>query len=150
MNVIDVDEVTGVIVDAAFGIHTRLGPGLMESVYEALLARDLERRGLSAQRQVVVRFEYDGMIFDEGLRVDLLVEGRVIVELKSVERTAPVHWKQVVTYLRLLNQPVGLLINFGAPTLKDGLKRIVNNYTPSLASSAPPRLCVSPPQGSST
>ncbi len=150
MNLKDVDEVTGAIVDAAFSIHTMLGPGLMESVYEAVLARALERRGLSVQRQVAVRFEYDGMTFDEGLRVDLLVEGRVIVELKSVERTAPVHGKQVLTYLRLLHQPVGLLINFGAPTLKDGLKRIVNNYTPSPASSATPRLRVSHPQGGPT
>lgn len=147
----DVDEITGVIVDAAFGIHTRLGPGLMESVYEAVLARELERRGLSVRRQAVVRFEYDGMIFDEGLRVDLLVEETVVLELKSVERITPVHGKQVLTYLRLLRQPVGLLINFGAATLKDGLKRIVNNYSPSPRSSATPRLRVNhPPRRSSS
>ena len=82
-------------------------------------------------RQKAVPFEYDGLRFDEGLRVDLLVEDRVVVEIKSVERLAPVHCKQVLTYLRLLHLPVGLLVNFGAPTLRDGLRRVVNNYVPS-------------------
>jgi iron complex transport system substrate-binding protein len=127
----ELDDVTGDIVDAAFGIHRGLGPGLLESVYEAVLAGELGRRGLRVERQKMVCFEYDGMIFNEGLRLDLFVEGRVVVELKSVERLGPVHGKQVLTYLRLMKLPVGLLINFGAPTLKDGLQRIVNHLPPS-------------------
>jgi iron complex transport system substrate-binding protein len=120
------DDITGEIVDAAFMLHTGLGPGLLESVYETVLARELLRRGLQVERQKPVSFHYDGLDFNDGFRVDLMVESRVIVEIKSVERLAPVHSKQLLTYLRLLNLPVGLLINFGAPTLKDGLHRIVN------------------------
>ncbi len=134
----DLDEVTGAIVDASLKLHQALGPGLLESVYEAVLARDLERRGLRVERQKVLRFEYDGMIFDEGLRLDLLVEECVIVELKSVENLNPVRKKQLLTYLRLTGHSVGLLINFGAATLKEGLHRIVNNLSPS----ASPRLRV--------
>jgi iron complex transport system substrate-binding protein len=130
----DIDEITGEIVDAAYKIHVGLGPGLLESVYEAVLARELERRGLRVERQKPISFEYDGLQFDEGFRVDLLVEGRVVVELKSVEKMSVVHPKQVLTYLRLLHLPVGLLINFGAPTLKEGIQRIVNDYKPSTAS----------------
>lgn len=136
----EIDEITGEIVDAAYKLQTGLGPGLLESVYETVLARDLERRGLRVERQKLVAFEYDGMHFEDGLRLDLLVEGRVIVELKSVEKIAPVHSKQLLTYLRLMNLPVGLLINFGAATLKEGLSRVVNNYIPS--SSVSPRLRV--------
>jgi len=134
----ELDDITGAVVDAAMKIHIELGPGLLESVYEAVLARALERRGLQVERQKVIRFEYDGMVFDEGFRTDLLVEGRVIVELKSVEKLAPVHSKQLLTYLRLMNLPVGLLINFGSATLKEGLHRIVNK----LPSSASPSLRV--------
>ena len=134
----ELDDITGAVVDAAMKIHMDLGPGLLESVYEAVLARALERRGLQVERQKVIRFEYDGMVFDEGFRTDLLVEGRVVVELKSVEKLAPVHSKQLLTYLRLMNLPVGLLINFGSATLKEGLHRIVNK----LPSSASPRLRV--------
>ena len=125
------DEITGAIVDTSLKIHRELGPGLLESVYETVLARALERRGLPVERQKVIRFEYDGLVFDEGLRLDLLVDGCVVVELKSVERLAPVHHKQVLTYLRLLQLPVGLLINFGGATLKEGLHRIVNQLPPS-------------------
>lgn len=132
------DDITGTIINAALKIHSALGPGLLESVYEAVLTRDLEKRGLRAERQKAVRFEYDGMTFEEGLRLDLLVENQVIVELKSVEQLAPVHGKQLLTYLRLMNLLVGLLINFGAPVLKDGLRRVVNNLSPS----ASPRLRV--------
>ena len=128
------DDITGIIVDASLHIHRHLGPGLLESVYEAVLARDLERRGLKVERQKIIRFEYEGMLFEEGLRVDLLVESQVVIELKSVENLAPVHGKQVLTYLRLMNQPVGLLINFGSSVLKDGLKRIVNDLPPSTSS----------------
>jgi iron complex transport system substrate-binding protein len=132
------DDITGDIVDAALKIHMGLGPGLMESVYEAVLARALERRGFLVERQKAIRFEYDGMVFEEGFRADLIVDSRVVVKLKSVERLAPVHSKQLLTYLRLLDLPVGLLINFGAATLKDGLHRIVNRLPPS----ASPRLRV--------
>jgi len=137
----ELDDITGAIVDSAMKIHIELGPGLLESVYEAVLARALERRGFHVERQKVIRFEYDGMVFEEGFRTDLLVEGRVVVELKSLEKLAPVHSKQLLTYLRLMNLPVGLLINFGAATLKEGLHRIVNN----LDSSASPRLRVNQP-----
>lgn len=134
----ELDDITGAIVDASMKIYMELGPGLLESVYEVVLARALERRGFRVERQKVVRFEYDGMVFDEGFRTDLLVDGRVLVELKSVEKLAPVHSKQLLTYLRLMNLSVGLLINFGAATLKEGLHRIVNNLQPS----ASPRLRV--------
>ena len=137
---IEIDEITGQVVDAAYKLHAGLGPGLLESVYELILARELERRRLNVERQKPVSFEFDGLHFEDAFRVDLLIEGCVVVELKSVETMAPVHPKQVLTYLRLLNLPVGLLINFGAATMKQGLHRIVNNYRPSI--SAPPRLRV--------
>ena len=125
------DEITGAIIDASVKIHRDLGPGLLESVYEALLARELERRGFQVERQKVIRFEYDGMVFEQGLRVDLLVESRVVVELKSIEELARKHSMKVRTYIRLLRLPVGLLINFGGETLKEGLRRIVNHLNPS-------------------
>lgn len=128
------EELSAEIVDAAFKLHKGLGPGLLESVYEAVLERDLERRGLQVERQKFLSFEYDGMRFAETLRVDLLVDGRIVIEVKSVERLLPVHPKQVLTYLRLLNLSMGFLINFGAPTLKEGLHRVVNGYAPSAAS----------------
>lgn len=125
-------------MDASLRIHRDLGPGLLESVYEAVLARALEQRGFQVARQQAIRFEYDGIVFEEGFRTDLLVDNRVIVELKSVERLAAVHSKQLLTYLKLMNIPVGLLINFGAATLREGLHRIVNG----LPASASPRLRV--------
>ena len=132
------DDITGAIVHQSLRIHRDVGPGLLESVYEALLAGALERRGLLVERQAVIRFEYDGILFDEGFRAELLVERRVIVELKSVERLARVHPKQLLTYLRLAGLQAGLLINFGAATLKEGLHRVVND----LPASASPRLRV--------
>ena len=132
------DDITGAIVHQSLRIHRDVGPGLLESVYEALLAGALERRGLLVERQAVIRFEYDGILFDEGFRADLLVERRVIVELKSVERLARVHPKQLLTYLRLAGLQAGLLINFGAATLKEGLHRVVND----LPASASPRIRV--------
>ena len=126
---LNVEELSAIVVDAAFQIHRDLGPGLLESVYEAVLARALLRRGLCVERQKVVSFEFDGLRFDEGLRVDILVNEALVVELKSVETLAPVHHKQLLTYLRLLHLPLGLLINFDSPTFKEGIKRIVNNHT---------------------
>jgi GxxExxY protein len=139
----NVEETSAVIVDAGFQLHKDLGPGLLESVYEVVLARILEQRGLKVERQKVVAFEYQGVHFDEGLRVDLLVDDSLIVEIKSVESLAPVHSKQLLTYLRLLNHPVGLLINFGAATFKEGIKRVVNNHQDFAAS----RLRVNQSQG---
>lgn len=125
------DDITGDVIDAAVKLHMKLGPGLLESVYEAVLVQWLERRGHTVQRQRMVPFEFEGLFFDEGLRLDLLVDDLVVVELKSVQKLAPVHSQQVLTYLRLLNLEVGLLINFGGGTLKEGLRRIVNNHKPS-------------------
>ena len=134
----ELDDITGEIVDAALKIHKGLGPGLLESVYESVLAKSLEKRGLKVERQKSISFVFDEIQFDEGFRVDLLVADRVVVELKSVEKVAPVHSKQLLTYIRLMKLPVGLLINFGASTLKECLHRIVND----LPSSAAPRLRV--------
>ncbi len=134
----ELDDITGEIVDAALKVHQGLGPGLLESVYETVLAKSLEKRGMKIERQKPITFAFDGVRFDEGFRVDLLVDGRVVVELKSVEKLAPVHSKQLLTYIRLMKLPVGLLINFGASTLKEGLHRIVND----LPVSASPRLRV--------
>jgi GxxExxY protein len=125
------DEITGTIVDTSLGIHRTLGPGLFESVYEAVLARSLSNRGLNVERQVPIRLEVDGMVFEEGFRADLIVERTVIVEVKSVEKLARIHGKQILTYLRLAKLPVGLLINFGAATLKEGLHRIVSGVPPA-------------------
>lgn len=124
----ELDNLTGWIVDTCFHIHSELGPGLLESVYELVLARRLEQMGHKVRRQHRVKFTFDGMEFDEGFRVDLLVDDQVVVELKSVEELAPVHAKQVLTYIRLMDLRVGLLINFGAPLMKDGIRRIVNRY----------------------
>lgn len=123
-----VEALSAIVVDCAYRLHVEAGPGLLESVYEAVLARMLERRGLGVQRQVGVPIRLAGMEFDEGFRADLVVGGRLLVELKSVETLAPVHAKQVLTYLRLLEMPLGLLINFGAATFKEGIRRIVNNH----------------------
>lgn len=130
----EIDEITEKIVHAAYKVHTGLGPGLLESVYETVMAYELSKIGFTVERQKVIPFEYDGLFFDEGLRVDLLVNGLVVVELKSVEKMAQDHYKQVLTYIRLLNLQVGLLINFGAPLLKEGLHRVVNQYKPSATS----------------
>ncbi len=124
----DLNNTSGQIVDAAVHVHMRLGPGLLESVYERVLAYELEKRGLAVERQVPVPITYDDIRFEEGFRADLIVEKFVIVELKSVETMAPVHGKQLLTYLRLMDCRLGLLINFGAPLLKDGVKRIVSDF----------------------
>jgi GxxExxY protein len=130
----ELDEITGEVVDAAFRLHSRLGSGLFESVYETMLFRTIEQRGLRVERQKAITFEFDGLVFEDGFRIDLLVEQRVVVELKSVENLAAVHLKQVLTYLRLMDLRIGLLINFGAPTLKEGLRRVVNHHSPTAGS----------------
>jgi GxxExxY protein len=118
------NEIAKQVVDAAFKLHTELGPGLLESVYEALLARELELRGFTVSRQQPVSFEYKGLKFDEGFRADLIVNDLIIVELKSVEKEHPSHKKQLKTYLKLTGKKLGLLINFGAPLIKDGIERV--------------------------
>ncbi|HEY5298514.1 MAG TPA: GxxExxY protein [Verrucomicrobiae bacterium] len=120
------NEIATQVVDAAFKIHTKLGPGLLESVYEVVLAYELKKRGLRVVRQMPVPITYEEVKFDEGFRADLIVEDKVIVELKSVEAVAPVHKKQVLTHLRLMNLKLGLLINFGEELIKNGISRIVN------------------------
>ncbi len=115
-----------VIVDAAFKVHTTLGPGLLESAYEIVLSHELQKRGLKIERQKILPIVYDGITIAEGYVADIIVEGKVIVELKSVEAVAPVHKKQLLTYLRLLDARLGLLINFGSALIKDGITRIVN------------------------
>ena len=123
----ELNEMTGAIVDTALGIHRELGPGLLESVYGMVLAKALQRRGFLVEQQKAITFQYDGLLFENAFRIDLLIEGLIIVELKSVEKLAPVHGKQLLTYLRLMNLPIGLLINFGAASLKEGIHRVLNN-----------------------
>jgi GxxExxY protein len=120
------NEIGTIIVDEAVRIHKALGPGLLEIVYEAVLARRLEKRGLVVERQKPVSIEFEGEHFDEGFRADLIVNGLVIIELKSVEKVAPVHKKQLLTYLRLTDLKVGYLLNFGDALMKDGIRRIIN------------------------
>jgi GxxExxY protein len=120
------NEIAKAVVAAAFTVHVKLGPGLLESVYEAVLVYELRRRGLRAERQVALPVVYESLRFDEGFRADLVVEDAVILELKSVEALAPVHKKQLLTYLRLTDKRLGLLINFGAPLIRDGIVRVVN------------------------
>ena len=121
----DLNRITGVVVDCAFVIHSTLGPGLLESLYEACLEHELKKRGLTVKRQLMVPVIYDGLKFDEGFRVDLLVEESIIVELKAVEQLLPVHDAQLMTYLKLLHRRIGLLINFNTPRLKEGIRRFV-------------------------
>ena len=121
------NEVAKIIVDVAYHIHKQLGPGLLESVYEAIMIHELRKRGLYVQNQVPIPVEWDGEKMDVGFRADLIVEQCVIVELKSIETVHPVHKKILLTYLRIANRKLGLLINFGTELIKDGLSRVVNN-----------------------
>jgi len=120
------NEISGAIVDAAYKVHTTLGPGLLESVYEVAMEYELRKRGLRVVRQVPIAVVYGEVRLEEGFRADLIVEDKIIVELKSVETIHPVHKKQLLTYLRLSNKKLGLLINFGAYLIKDGISRIAN------------------------
>ncbi|MES1997590.1 MAG: GxxExxY protein [Pseudomonadota bacterium] len=122
----EIEELARLSVDAGLKLHKQLGPGLLESVYEALLAERLRRSGLAVERQKILPILFEGIALAEGFRVDLLVGGKLIIEIKSIERLAPVHSKQVLTYIRLAKQPVGLLMNFGGDTFREGLRRIVN------------------------
>ena len=120
------NEIAKEVVDAAYRVHTKLGPGLFESVYEVTLAHELRKRGLQVVRQQPIAVEYDSIRFDEGFRADVIVEDKVILELKSVENVSRSHKKQLLTYLRLADKRLGLLINFGGELIKDGITRIVN------------------------
>ena len=124
------DQISSIVIEEAIGIHRELGPGLFETVYETVLAGRLENRGLRAERQVPVPIEFDGHAFGAAFKIDILVESSLILEIKSVEQLSKVHAKQVLTYLRLTRQPVGLLLNFSAPTMREGIRRLVNNYQP--------------------
>ena len=139
----DKEALAAIAVDCGYHLHQELGPGLLESVYEAVLAKLLENKGLIVKRQVPVPISFMGLNFDEGFRADLLVEDALLIELKSVEALAPVHSKQLLTYLRLLNLPLGLLMNFGAAVFKDGVRRIVNG--PQSFVSSPLRVNHPPP-----
>jgi GxxExxY protein len=135
----ELEQLARAAVDCGFRIHQALGPGLLESVYEAILADSLARRGIFVERQKPLPISFEGVQLNEGYRVDLLVERKLIIEIKSVERLVPVHGKQLLTYLRLAQQPLGLLMNFGGETFREGIKRVANNYD-----FAPSRLCVNP------
>lgn len=125
----DLEALATVAVDCGYKLHERLGPGLLESVYEAILFESLVKRGLSVQRQLPIPIVFDDLYINEGFRADLVIEGKLLLELKSVEALAAAHKKQVLTYLRLMEMPLGLLMNFGAATFKEGVRRIVNNHT---------------------
>jgi GxxExxY protein len=122
------NEIAKQILDAAFVVHTKLGPGLLESVYEVVLALELKKRALTAERQKPMPIMYENIRFDEAFRSDLVVNGKVIAELKSVEVLLPLHTKQLLTQLRLSGLKLGLLINFGEAHLKDGIKRVINGH----------------------
>ena len=122
------NEISKQILDAAFAVHSKLGPGLLESVYEVILAYELHKRGLTAERQKPMPILYDNIRFDEAFRSDLVVNAKVIAELKSVEALLPVHAKQLLTQLRLSGLKLGLLINFGEAHLRNGIKRVINGH----------------------
>jgi GxxExxY protein len=123
---VDTKDVTGVILAEAIALHRELGPGLLESVYEALLARRLQKCGFSVRRQQPIQLQFDGVRFDEAFRADLIVQDIVIVEIKCVAHLTDVFARTLLTYLRLTNLPLGLLINFGGIKLMDGVKRVIN------------------------
>jgi GxxExxY protein len=123
------NEIAKVVVDAAYQVHVRLGPGLLESVYEVVLAYELKKRGLKVLRQQPISIEYDSLKFDEGFRADMVVEDKVILELKSIESVLRVHKKQLLTHLRLADKRLGLLINFGDELIRDGISRVVNGLS---------------------
>ncbi len=124
----DLERFARAAVHSGYQIHKSLGPGLLESAYEALMEAALTQAGLSVRRQVPINMNYNGVLVENAFKVDLLVEECLVLELKSIERLAPVHGKQVLTYLRLMNLPLGLLMNFNEATFKDGLRRVANDY----------------------
>ncbi len=139
---IEIDELSAEVIDAALRIHRELGPGLLESVYETVLAGSLCRSGFKVDRQKPIDIRFDGMHFAAAFRIDLLIEDCLLVEIKSVEQLSRAHAKQLLTYLRLTNQPVGLLLNFAGATMKEGTRRVVNDHRSPQSPSASPRLRV--------
>ncbi|MGL5837350.1 MAG: GxxExxY protein [Sphingorhabdus sp.] len=133
----DIEKIISDVIDCGFAIHNRFGPGLLESAYELLLIQMLMKRGYVVERQKAIALRFDNIVIEEAYRVDLLVAGQLIVELKSVEQLAPVHSKQLLTYLRISELPIGLLLNFGQNLFKDGIRRVINNKNPYIA---PPKL----------
>jgi iron complex transport system substrate-binding protein len=130
----EIERICSLVVDTAFKLHKDIGPGLLESAYETILAAKLEDIGLVVDRQVPIDIQYEQVHLPAAFRVDLLVDKRIIVEIKSVEKTLPVHAKQVITYLRLTNLTHGFVINFGTPMFKDGIKRLLNDRPSSVSS----------------
>ena len=128
---IPIDELSSIVLEEAIAIHKEFGPGLFESVYESVLTGRLRRRGFKVERQLQVKAVFDGEIFDPAFKIDMLVDERLVLEIKAVERFSKAHAKQLLTYLRLLKQPVGLLLNFSEATMKDGIRRVVNDYRPN-------------------
>lgn len=126
----NIERVCSDVVDVSLRLHRDLGPGLLESVYEAVLAAKLASMGYRVARQVPIDIEFEGLRFEAAFRIDILVEEQLLIEVKSVELLHNAHMKQLLTYLRLTKQPLGLLINFNGATLKEGLRRVVNNHTP--------------------
>lgn len=123
-----VDEISALVISEAIGIHRELGPGLFESVYETILAGRLERAGLEVARQFPVPVTFDGQFFESAFKVDLFVEQSLVLEIKAIDALTNANTRQLLTYLRLLRQPVGLLLNFSGATMKEGIKRLVNNH----------------------
>lgn len=121
------NDLSGQIISAAMKVHTAIGPGVLESVYQTCLLHELQQRRLNVLSEVALPVHYDNLKLDSGYRIDLLVEDRIIVELKCVETILPIHKAQLLTYLRLANKPLGLLLNFNVVHLRDGIKRILNN-----------------------
>ncbi|WP_374614716.1 GxxExxY protein [Sphingorhabdus sp.] len=124
----DVEELSAIAVDCGLQVHRDLGPGMLESAYETVLAHLLAKRGLNVERQKAVPIAYDGLIIDQGFRADIVIENKLLIELKAVERLSPVHARQVMTYLKFMNLPVGLLMNFSSVKFTEGLRRLVNNH----------------------
>jgi GxxExxY protein len=122
------EAVAANVIDCGFHIHKEIGPGLLESAYEAVMAAALAQAGHSVKRQVPISMQYNGVVVDNAFKIDLLVDNCLIIELKSVERLTAVHGKQLLTYLRLTKMPLGILMNFGQATFKDGLRRVANDY----------------------
>ena len=125
----DIEEIATIAVDCCYALHREIGPGLLESVYETLLCHILRESGLHVECQVAVPIKYKGLVIENAFRADIIINGKLVIELKSTVSHMPVHAKQLLTYLRLLDFRLGLLMNFGAPTFQQGIKRIANNHT---------------------
>ncbi len=124
----DAERIATIAIDCGLQVHRDLGPGLLESAYETVLAHRLNQRGVAVERQRLIPIRVDGLIIDQGFRADILLEGQLLIEIKSQDRIASVHLKQVLTYLRLLDLPLGLLMNFGGETFREGLRRVANGF----------------------